>query len=84
MNTRFESEPEVIGTVQTISNRGREAYYGDKIVGISVDRSEGQGLVTIDLRQLGATKPVDNLMIKIELPELVAAISQATLNSRPA
>lgn len=80
MNKKYKTNPEVIATCHTISNSGEDTHIGDRVTGIQViqDGKNQDGLVQIDVRDL---KSKVNLIIEIELPELMAAISLATLNA---
>lgn len=80
MNTKHKSCPEVIGYLRKIDTDGNEIPIGDKVVGIQVnqDKSTPAGIVQIDIREFTRNA---NLIIEIELPELVAAISCASLNA---
>lgn len=78
---KFPKTPEVIATVDAINADGDEANYGDRIIGIQVrqDKNTRDGIVDIDVRELD--KKLGSLIIRLPLPELMAALSCATLNA---
>lgn len=80
MNTKYKSCPELIATLRGVNEDGDDRPIGDKVTSIQVMRDRGNpgGLVQIDVRGF---KGAENLIIEIELPELMAALSVATLNS---
>lgn len=82
MNTRYPKAPELIATVRYIEKDDDDSL-GDVVAGIQVLSDSGKAIAQIDLRQidLNPAKNSDNLLIEIELHELVAALSLATLNS---
>ena len=81
MNTIYPSHPAVIADISEIDAIGNETPHGDHIITFEVHKHDkGPGVVTIDVAGWGR-KSEDNLQILIELPELVAAISQATLHA---
>jgi hypothetical protein len=78
MNTKFPQTPEVIADVRTIDGNGNQGYLGDKVVGVQVNVTRSKtGVVQLDIRDFRN----GNLVVEIELYELVAAISMATLNA---
>lgn len=80
MNAKYPNNPELIATLRAIDGNGDEDYLGDKLIGVQVqqDKRNRNGLVQIDVRDF---KRGTNLIIEIELPELAAALSLATLNA---
>ena len=80
MNSKYKSNPEVIGTLKSINEDGDDTHLGDKVVGIQVqqNRQNRDGLVQFDVRGF---KGSTNLILEIELSELVAALSLATMNA---
>ena len=80
MNTKHKSTPELVATCRTVNTDGNDNYIGDKLVGIQIEpRKAGEtAVVQIDIRDFRAKT---NLVVEIELAELVAAISQATLHA---
>ena len=78
---KYPSTPELIGAVEEIDKNGDINPIGDKIVGISVYREKNNldGRVDIDVREM--KKSHSNLVIRLQLPELMAALSCATLNA---
>ena len=76
------SNPEVIASATFIDQDGNDDYLGDRIVGIQVrtDRQYADGVVDIDVREFNRKKDI-NLVLRISLPELMAALSRATLNA---
>jgi hypothetical protein len=80
MNVRYKHAPEVISSLKTINAQGEDAYLGDHVTAMDVLRSKtgGPGIARIEIRNF---KKEDCLIVEIELPELVAAISTATLNA---
>jgi hypothetical protein len=77
MNSRFSNAPEVIGTVSEIIGDD-EKTYGDKVIGVSVRVVNGVAVAKLDVRELKRSHWIE---IEIELSELVAAVSLATLNA---
>ncbi len=77
----YPNNPEVIATVETIDTEGENAYLGDRIVGIQVrtDKQWTDGVVDIDVRKFD--RKGGNLVLRIALPELMAALSRATSQS---
>lgn len=82
MNTRYPETPEIISSVTYLEN-DEEGLIGDVVTGIHVNSEDGKAVVKIDLRQidLREAKNSDHLMVEIELHELIAALSLATLNA---
>lgn len=78
MNSRYKKTPEVIASVKTIDKSGDESFIGDLVAGIQVVTSDDTAIAQLDLR---SAKTGNNTVIEIELSELVAAISLATLHS---
>lgn len=80
MNTKYKTRPELISRVRTVTENGDDKPIGDKVTGIQIqcDKQNPNGLVQIDVREF---KGSDNLIVEIELPELIAALSMATLNA---
>lgn len=71
----------MIGNVELMDEEGDETYCGDKVVGVRVYSSNQVGMVELDVRDFKEGKKAVNLLIRIELSELVAAISHATFNA---
>ena len=73
--------PEIIAHIDRIDTAGNDESLGDKIIGVQVRQTKNQrdGTLDIDIRNLD--RKTGNLVIRIPLPELMAAISCATLNS---
>jgi len=82
MNTKYEATPEVIATVRTIGE-DKDYSIGDVVAGVSIQSENGKAVAQIDLRNLDLrqSKDADHLIIEIELSEIIAAISFATLNA---
>lgn len=76
MNSRY-STAEIIGSVSGLKGEDSE-YYGDRVVGVSVEEVNGVPLAKLEVREL---KKNESFEIEIELAELVAAISLATFNA---
>lgn len=80
MKTKYRTIPEVIAEVRTITGEEDE-FVGDKVTGIQVRVDEDSApTVQIDVRDFNSKKS-QNIILEIELSELVAAISVATLNA---
>lgn len=80
MNTRYKDCPEIISTLREINSEGDDLGVGDRVMGVQV-RIEGKekpAIVQLDVRNF---KKQNNLILEVELSELVAAISVATLNA---
>ncbi len=77
---KYPNNPELIASVESINADADVIYLGDKIVGIQVrqDDSNKDGMVDIDVR---AFDKRGALVIRIPLPELMAALSCATLHA---
>ncbi len=77
----YPNNPEVIATIETIDVEGNDAQIGDRVVGIQVrtDRQWTTGVVEIDVREFDRRR--GNLVLRIALPQLMAALSQATLHA---
>lgn len=77
---KYPSTPEVIATVTGLNKYGEETNYGDVITGISVaiESASRDGEVTIDLRDVFKN---ESLIIRLQLPELMAALTSAILHS---
>lgn len=80
MNTKYRNNPELIAQLRTVSQDGDENHLGDKVTSIQIlqNKRNPDGLAQIDVRDF---KRGVNLIVEIELPELSAAISLATLNA---
>lgn len=79
---KYQDCPELIATVETIDCDGDATYAGEKIIGIGVRQDSSmhrEGTVDIDVRDF---KRGVSLVIRLPLPELVAAIATATLNAQ--
>lgn len=59
---------------------GETSSYGDLIIGVSVSVSDlnREGEVCIDIRDIFKK---ENLVVRLQLPELLAALASATLNA---
>ena len=78
-NLMRSNNPEVIGSVRKVTEAGDDICLGDRVVGIQVMKKEsGAALVQLDVRQFGKNV---NLIVEIELPEIVTALSVATLHA---
>lgn len=80
MNSQIKSNPELIASLRIVDKDANDQSVGDKITGIQVMQDDGHpdGYVQIDVRDF---RRGDNLVIEIELPELMSALSLATLNA---
>jgi hypothetical protein len=80
MNTKYPNCPEVIANLRSVSIRGDDTEIGTRIVGIQILRGSRNpnGTAQIDIRDF---KPGGNLIVEIELQELAAALSLATLHA---
>ncbi len=75
MITRYQSCPEIIGSIERVDKEGDTSPLGDYVVGVSIDRKAADALIEIRQFKGGC------LMIRLQLSGLVAAISHATLNA---
>ncbi len=77
----YPNNPEVIATIETIDTNGNDNRLGDRIVGVQVrtDKQWVDGVVDLDVREFDRKR--GNLVLRIALPELMAALSRATLNA---
>jgi hypothetical protein len=80
MNTKYKNTPEIIASLRKITPAGDDIGLGDRVAGIQVVKTTNNptGTVQIDVRDLQRNQ---NLIVEFELPELVAALSLATLNA---
>lgn len=78
---KYPNSPEIIASIEAVNKDGDTFDYGDHIMSVSVRQDKGtsrDGTVDIDIRNW--TKK-ENLIIRIPLPELFAALASATLNA---
>jgi len=80
VNTKHRNSPELIAQLRTVNQEGDDNSLGDKVTSIQIlqNKQNPNGLVQIDVRDF---KRGVNLIVEIELPELSAALSLATLNA---
>lgn len=80
MNIKYKSCPEIIARIRIVDEEGDDCLSADKVTGIQVrqDKHNEGGLVQIDVRDY---KRGENLIVEIELAELMAALTMATLNA---
>ena len=80
MNSKYEGQPELIAQLRTVNQDGEDNPLGDKVTSIQIlqGKQNKNGLVQLDVRDF---KKGVNLIVEIELPELVAALSLATLHA---
>ena len=80
MNTKYSGSPELIARVRLNNLDGEDVYAESRITGIQVMQYKQSlaGIVQIDVRDF---KKGTNLIVEMELPELMAALSVATLNA---
>ncbi len=79
---RYLESPEIISHVRTVNSEGDDFHIGDRVLGVQVKMDDGisrDGTVQLDLRDFDR-KRQDNLVIEVSLPDLMAAITTATLN----
>ncbi len=84
MNMKYKATPELIATVRYVDEDGDDHYHGSGIItGVEVREDNDCPIVQLDLRAIKIKQPKGSthLVIEIELHELVAAISIATMNS---
>jgi hypothetical protein len=79
MNEKYKDCPELIATLREVTSVGDDNPIGDRVTGIQV-RVEKQRapIVQLDVRDY---RKRNSLVIEIELSELTAALSLATLNA---
>lgn len=75
---KYPANPELISSVKEVNGDGDDKIYPDLVTGISIQMGNGVGIAQLDLKGF---KRNTNLIIEIELAELVAAISSASLNA---
>lgn len=80
MNIKYKDCPEVISTVREITDKGNDLPIGDKVTGIQV-RIEGKNKPAVAQLDVRDFKKQSSLVVEIELSELMAALSLATLNA---
>ena len=78
MNKRFKETPELIGRIELLNAECETNYLGNRVVGIQVIKKGSEPVAQLDVRSF---KGGNNLIVEIELGELVAALSQATLHA---
>jgi hypothetical protein len=80
MNTKYPKCPDVIADLRGVNRDGDDTGMGARIVGIQIlrDSRNQNSIAQIDIRDF---KPGENLIVEIELPELAAALSLATLHA---
>jgi hypothetical protein len=79
MNTRYSASPELIASSRIVDQDGENTNVKDLVTSIEVRKvKEGPAIVQIDMRGF---KKNQNLVIEVELAELVAALSHATVNA---
>ncbi len=80
MNTKYRNNPELIARLRTVNRVGDDIDLGEKVTGIQILQNDQNpnGVAQIDVHDF---KRGVNLLVEIELCELSAAISLATLNA---
>jgi hypothetical protein len=80
MNKKYKAQPEVISSIRYVNQNGDERIVGDRVTSLAAYQTKTQpdGYLQIDIRGMGRN---ENMLIEIELHELVAALSLATLNA---
>jgi hypothetical protein len=79
MNKRYKKCPEFLANVRFVNKDGDDSNHADKVAAIQVfaDKERPEGFAQIEVRELMGKC----LVVEIELPELIAALSLATLNA---
>ena len=80
MNIKYKDCPELISTIREVTSDGDDLPMGDRVTGIQV-RVEGKNkpaVAQLDVRDFNKRR---SLIVEIELSELMAALSLATLNA---
>jgi hypothetical protein len=80
MNIKYNDCPELISTIREVTPEGDDVPMGDRVTGIQV-RVEGKNKPAIAQMDIRDYKKRSSLVIEIELSELMAALSVATLNA---
>ncbi len=77
----YQNNPEIVAMCRTCDKDGNDGHIGDKVCGIQVfqENNRPHGFIQFDLRDWN--KKSDNLVIEMDLPEFIAAVSRATLNA---
>ncbi len=79
---RYLETPEIISHVRTVDSNGDDGHIGDRILGVHVNMDDSlsrEGTVQLDLRDFDPKKR-ESLVIEISLPDLMAALTTATLH----
>lgn len=78
---KYPSNPTVVGTIKKIDKDGNDEYLGDKVItlGVRQEKENQDGHINIDINDFD--KKETAITIEISLPELISAISCATLNA---
>ncbi len=80
MNIKYQDCPEIISTIREVTPEGDDLPMGDRVTGIQV-RVEGKNKPAVAQLDLRDFKKRSSLVVEIELAELMAALSLATLNA---
>lgn len=77
----YPSTPEFVADIEIIDDKGNSEQVGSKIIALNVSKAKDaiDGEVLLDCREF--QEPENNLMIRIPLSVLVAALSRATLHA---
>ena len=80
MNSKHKECPELIANVREVTSEGDGMTIGDRVTGIQV-RVEGKDMPAVAQIDVRDFRKRSSLVVEIELSELMAALSLATLNA---
>lgn len=79
---KYYENPEMIAVTKVVDTSGNEDFLGDKILSVAVNKDRDvafEGTAVFDLRKYN--KKGDSILIEVSLPDLMKAITAATLNA---
>lgn len=80
MNSKYKDCPELIATVREVTSEGEDLPIGDRVTGIHV-RVKGKNKPAVAQLDVRDFRKRSSIVVEIELSELMAALSLATLNA---
>jgi len=76
----YQNNPELVAGCNFVGKQGKDDCIGDRVCGVAVFQNKNRpfGFIQLDFRDWDGKNT--NLVIEMDLPEFIAAISRATLN----
>lgn len=79
---KYLEAPEIIGTIDEINSDADEKNHGDRVIGIQCrkERKESQDDAAIDIDVRDFPRKGSNLVVRVQLKDLMLALTCAALN----